>query len=126
MKKLFNLSGHRNETLDELGYEFPGVVQVNPEAPLNETAALYLGWLVTLGITSGDTVTVVLPGMSGLAGIAMAAIHGLTGTFPSVTTMVRQKDGSFKPSIDLDLQAFRNNVARTHRDSIVDLSIQRV
>ena len=121
MTKLLNLSGHQNAALESLGFTFPGTVQVDPTAALSETAGKYAAWLAGLGVGSGDAITCVLPGMSTLAGMAMSAIHGLTGTFPMIVSLVRQPDGSFTPSEGLDLQEYRNTVARSLRPGLVQL-----
>lgn len=114
-----NLSGHYNHSLDVLGFDFPGVLHVDlTDEELCQKVAHFLASMVG----SGDTVTVVLPGLAPLAAIVITAIHGLSGQFPSLQPLVRQQDGTFVPGPVTDLQAFRNTVARgNHRQDVVVL-----
>lgn len=108
-----NMSGHVNPALEEMGYINLGlhVDLADPELP-NKIAEI-----LTRHISSGDTVTVSLPGLAPLAAIVLATIHGLSGHFPKVIALVRQSDGSFQPCEPFDLQGLRNDVARKkHRD----------
>lgn len=113
-----NLSGHANAHLEAAGFVFPGPLHVDvTDAALPAKVAAFLQQY----ISSGDQVTVALPGMTYLAAIAMTAIHGLSGQFPNVVALVRQDDGSFAPAQPLDLQAFRNDVARPARQDAIIL-----
>ncbi len=117
IKKL-NLSGHFNQELSDLGYIFPGTIQVDVTDP--ETPAKVVGFLRNL-IESGDVVYVALPGLTFLSAITLTAIQGISGNFPFLVTLVRDADGKFVPSEPLDLQDFRNNVARANREQVIVL-----
>ena len=118
-----NLSGHQNDSLNALGFQFPGTIQVNPTTPIAETAKKLADFLVNLGIGSGDSVHIAVPGMSSLAVISITVIHGLTGQFPILVSLVRQADGSFIATEDssIDLQTFRNEVCRSNRQNLISL-----
>lgn len=118
-----NLSGHFNQSLADLGFNFPGSIQVDPTAPIKDTASKMRDFLVGLGIGSGDHVTVAVPGMSSLAVITVTAIHGLTGQFPTLVALVRQSDGSFVATDNsiLDLQNYRNDSVRINRENVISL-----
>lgn len=113
-----NLSGHENETLNAQGYIFPGALQVDlTDRNLPQKIVDFLSDY----ITSGDVVTCVLPGLAPLAVITLTAIHGITGTFPSCVTLIRGEHG-FEPGEALNLQDFRNNVARSRgRSNVIEL-----
>ena len=104
-----NLSGHANAQLDDLGYVFPGSLQVDLQ---DETLPQKIVEFLSKYITSGDVVECTMPGLAPLAVIVLTAIHGITGTFPHVRTLKREDTG-FVPGGVLDLQDFRNNVARS-------------
>lgn len=118
-KVKLNLSGHANQSLDDLGFVFPGALHVDLTDPdLGAKVANFLSPLMG----SGDQVLIALPGLSPLASIVLAVIHGLTGQFPQVQPLIRQADGSFVAGNPLDLQSLRNDVARAdHRQGVVKL-----
>lgn len=113
-----NLSGHANQALDDLGYAFVGSLQVDlADQELPQKIVEFLSQFMT----SGDRVQCVLPGLAPLAAITLTAIHGITGTFPITVPMIRGAEG-FTPGEPLDLQDFRNNVARSKgRANIIEL-----
>lgn len=113
-----NLSGHANAALEAAGFAFPGVLHVDPADPsLPQKVTAFLAPLVS----SGDVVTVALPGMTQLAALVLAVIHGLSGQFPTVQPLVRAEDGQFAPGPTTDLQALRNDVARSNRQQVINL-----
>lgn len=113
-----NLSGHKNEILESKGYIFPGVLNVDLRDPeLPQKVCDFLSPLVN----SGDTIHVVLPGLSPLASLVLVALHGLTGHFPLVVSLIKSESGDFVPNEGFDLQVYRNNVARNARKNIVQL-----
>jgi hypothetical protein len=113
-----NLSGHANSTLDELGYVFPGTIQVDLS---DKDLPQKIVCLLSNYMTSGDVVTCVLPGLAPLAAITLTAIHGITGSFPSLVALIRKED-RFEPGEALNLQDFRNNVARSKgRANVIEL-----
>jgi len=118
MQVRINLSGHANQALDDAGYIFPGVLHVDPTNPGTAVDTL-IRVFRDLGVGSGTTVHVAVPGMSSLAVLAVSVLHGLTGQFPFVTYLVRNQDGSFGIGGDLDLQSTRNDVARVSRDGVI-------
>lgn len=112
-----NLSGHQNDALEAQGFIFPGALQVDlADEQLPQKVADFLRPYVG----SGDVVTYAPPGLSALAAIVQAALHGLSGSFPQLQILERGEDG-FVPGVKHDLQDFRNNVARAGRDGIVNL-----
>jgi len=113
-----NLSGHANQALTDAGYIFPGVLHVDPTNPGNAVDTL-INVFRDLGINSGTTVHIAVPGMSTLAVLTMSVLHGLTGQFPFITYLVRNQDGSFGIGGDLDLQSIRNDVTRLNRDGVI-------
>lgn len=116
----FNLSGHQNQDLANLGFIFPGAIHCNLAD--DDVAQKVATFISTLNIGSGDTITIAAPGLSALTLMVCATIHGLTGSFPFLQLLVRQQDGSFVPGSIVDLQSLRNNVARGgHRSDIVVL-----
>jgi len=119
MQVKLNLSGHQNQDLADLGFDFVGALHVDlQDQDLCQKIAKFLA----PHIGSGDTVTVALPGLAPLAAIVLTTIHGLCGQFPTIQPLVRQQDGSFSPGPTVDLQAFRNDVARGgHRQDVVVL-----
>lgn len=113
-----NLSGHINATLEAQGFIFPGSLQVDlADKNLPKKIVEFLSQYMT----SGDVVICVLPGLAPLAAITLCAIHGITGTFPVMITLVRGEEG-FEPNGEgLNLQDFRNNVARSKGRSVIAL-----
>lgn len=106
-----NLSGYQDQKLDKLGYIFVGSIHVDLS---DKELPQKIVELLSSYISFGDRVQCVLPGWPGLATLAVivtVAIHGITGTFPICVPMLRSTKG-FKPGKLLDLQDFRNNVAR--------------
>ena len=119
MEIKLNLSGHENEHLTKLGFTFPGALHVDladPELPNKVVEFLKK----ECGLSSGDTVIIAPPGLAFLAVLTIAAIHGLTGTFPSIIPLIRSKEG-FVPGEEIPLQDFRNDIARSSRENIVEL-----
>ena len=114
--KMINLSGHQNAYLAELGFEFPGALHVDLADPdlFNKIVA----FLQNIGVGSEDVVTVALPGLAPLSMLVVAAIHGLTGTFPVVQTLIRGENG-FVPGPCWNVQDMRNSVARKSRENVV-------
>lgn len=119
--KKLNLSGHFNKSLDEQGFEFHGTVQIDPEKPFGENLEAVTKYLQSLGVESNTVVTVAVPGMSVLATMVLVALHGLTGNFPIIATLVREANGEFVCKEQADLQTLRNNVSRNLREKVVTL-----
>jgi len=112
-----NLSGHANAELDKLGFVFPGVLHVDLSDPgLTTKLTNFLSPLMN----SGDQVVVALPGLSPLAALVLTIIHGLTGSFPVIQTLIRS-DSGFIPGPQVDLQTLRNDIARASRKDIIVL-----
>jgi hypothetical protein len=112
-----NISGHENETLKARGYVTLCLQVDLSDKELPQKIVSFLSDY----ITSGDVVTCVLPGLAPLAVISLTAIHGITGSFPSVVTLIRTKNG-FEPGEALNLQDYRNNVARSKgRANVIEL-----
>lgn len=121
MEIKLNLSGHQNDDLAEKGFTFPGTIQINPEKGFEENLIAVTNFLKTLGVNSGSTVVVAVPGMSQLATMVLVALHGLTGQFPFVAPLVRNTEGKFVCQEQVDLQSLRNNLSRSNREDIVTL-----
>lgn len=113
-----NLSGHANQALTDAGYIFPGVLHVDPTNPGNAVDTL-ISVFRDLGIGSGTTVHIAVPGMSTLAVLTVSVLHGLTGQLPFVTYLVRNQDGTFGIGGNIDLQSVRNDSARVSRDGVI-------
>ena len=118
MEIKLNLSGHENEALSKMGFLFPGALHVDLADP--ELGNKIVNFLKECGLHSGSVVTIAVPGLSPLAVLIVTAIHGMTGTFPSVVPLIRSKEG-FTPGEQVSLQDFRNEIARTSRKNIVEL-----
>lgn len=129
-----NMSGHKNLELavqgfqdlslhvdlndPELGSKVAGIL--SPRCGEGDQATIVAE--AKIDIDSGDVVTLALPGLAPLAVITIVVIHGLTGNFPLVQTLVRQSNGSFAPGPIVDLQTLRNDVVRKrHRNDVVVL-----
>jgi hypothetical protein len=112
-----NLSGHVNAELEAMGFTFPGVLHVDLSDP--ELATKLTNFLSPL-MNSGDQVVVALPGLSPLAALVLTIIHGLTGSFPVIQTLIRS-DSGFIPGPQVDLQTLRNDIARASRKDIIIL-----
>lgn len=112
-----NLSGHKNDALEKMGFKFPGTIHLDMEKTMAENSELVLEFLKAQGVDSQTRLTIAMPGHSELNAAVLVAAHGLTGTFPIVVPL-RRTDAGFAPGESFDLQAFRNNVARTGRDVV--------
>jgi len=112
-----NLSGHVNAELEAMGFTFPGVLHVDLSDP--ELATKLTNFLSPL-MNSGDQVVIALPGLSPLAALVLTIIHGLTGSFPVIQTLIRS-DSGFIPGPQVDLQTLRNDIARASRKDIIVL-----
>jgi hypothetical protein len=113
-----NMSGHLNQHLDAMGFTNPGALDVNladPELP--EKVVEFIRPLVG----SGDVVTVALPGLAPLATLVLVAIHGLSGSFPTMQPLINKGTEGFVPAPPVDLQSLRNKTARTAREGVVSL-----
>lgn len=116
-----NMSGHFNQSLADMGYIFPGTIQVDLSGDPKTIVTRLTIFLKDNGVSTDSVVTVALPGLSGLSMLLIAAIHGLTGNFPFVTPLIRQQDGSFTPGETWDVTSLRNEVARTMRDDLIEM-----
>ena len=103
-----NLSGHKNSDLEALGYSDLALHVNLEDADLSQKVAAVLAPL----IGSDAVVYIALPGLSPLTAIVLATVHGLTGGFPFVQSLVRTPEGKFVPGPVLDLQSHRNDVTR--------------
>ena len=112
-----NLSGHPNNYLKRKGFIYPA----NLEIDLNDEDLFYkiVGFLRKY-IKGGDKVIVALPGLPALAVYIVTAIHGITGTFPSMQMMVGKETG-YEPGKTHPLNDYRNKVARRARKNVVKL-----
>ena len=116
-----NLSGHKNDSLAELGFEFPGTIQMDMEKSYQENLVSITKFLVNLGLQSNTTVTIALPGMSILASMVIVSLHGITGQFPNIVTLIRNNEGQFVFGEEVDLQTLRNDVCRSNREQVINL-----
>lgn len=92
-----NFSGH-----PVAGYTLAPFVGVNlPMQPTEELVAVVSKALLELPckeeLLQGESVEVILPGMSPVAGILLAQWHGLFGRFPTIRWAVRTKEGFVWP-----------------------------
>jgi hypothetical protein len=116
-----NMSGHFNQSLADMGYIFPGTIQVDLSGNPVDIVSKLVTLLQLQGVSTDSVVTVALPGLSGLSMLLITAIHGLTGNFPFVTPLIRQQDGSFTAGETWDVTNLRNEVARTMRADLISL-----
>ena len=112
-----NLSGHENEHLEKMGFEYPGAIQIDLEDHNWQQKVLTF---IKPFVNSGDVVELVPPALGPLTVVVVTALHGLTGTFPKVVALKRSEQG-FVPCEPFDLQDFRNNACRTSRKNVVEL-----
>jgi len=103
-----NLSGHKNQALEDEGFE---TIILHVDLA-DENLSTKVAELLSTKVDSSSTVLLALPGLAPLASLVIALLHGLTGSFPFIQTLIRQGDGSFSPGPILDLQEVRNGVAR--------------
>lgn len=64
-----------------------------------------------------EEVIIVPPGLAPLSVLVVTAIHGLTGHFPKVVSMIKKESG-FEPLPSVDLQVYRNSCVRVHREGL--------
>ena len=64
-----------------------------------------------------EDVVIVPPGLAPLSILVITAIHGLTGYFPQVISMVKGGDG-FTPLEPVNLQEYRNSCCRLARENL--------
>jgi hypothetical protein len=113
-----NLSGHENVELKAMGFIYPGSLHVDlGDTELFDKVTEFLNQYVT----SGDQVIIATPGLAPLACVIITSIHGLTGTFPSVQTLIRTEEAGFVPGQVIKLQDLRNGVARKTRKELIQL-----
>jgi hypothetical protein len=111
-----NLSGHENAHLADLGFKHPGVLHVDLTDP--NLAQKICDFLLQLGISSDSKVVIALPGLAPLAALIIATIHGLTGDFPIIQTLVRGDEG-FVPGPLMDLNAIRELARKSRPGAII-------
>jgi hypothetical protein len=112
-----NLSGHENAHLSEMGFITPGVLHVDLRDP--KLIEKVCDLLISLGVKSDSQVVIALPGLSPLAVIVATVIHGLTGEFPLVQTLVREQNGGFIPGPLMDLNAIRDLARKSRPGAII-------
>jgi hypothetical protein len=106
---LFNLSGHTPPEGSEI---YEQIINVTiPNIPVNNESIVgyakkIIKTLPKYNLERGDF-EVLLPGMTPLAAVILAMIHGKYGQFPIIRYGVRQPNGTFKLSEALDLQEVR-------------------
>lgn len=115
-----NLTGHQNNALEEMGFHFPGAIQINIEKPFKENLENITDFLKGLGVNSSSRVYLAPPGMTYLNMLVFIAIHGLTGSFPVILTFKMTSSGKFIPNeTDLDLQKMRSYIVRQKREESI-------
>ena len=115
MTILLNMSGHPNPGLAQMGFiDLPLQVDLtDPALPGRLTQLLHDH------IGDDADVVVALPGLAPLAALVLAIIHGLTGGFPRIQTLIR--DGAnWVPGPVLDLNQIRSD-ARATRPGVITL-----
>ena len=116
-----NLSGHFNQSLEDLGFTFPGTIQMDVTKSYEDNLVSITKFLTNLGVASNTVVTIALPGMSMLASMVIVSLHGLTGQFPNIVTLIRNNEGQFVFGEEVDLQSLRNQICRSNRENVVNL-----
>lgn len=119
MHHKINLSGHDNDGLNELGFINGPKLHVDLADP--QLAEKLVKVFKGLGVNSGDSVEIALPGLGFLMVLCVTVLHGLTGQFPTIRPLVAQPDRSFLPGEPIGLQVIRNDIARTSREGVVVL-----
>jgi hypothetical protein len=113
-----NLSGHPNEKLSEMGYLYLGALHVDlADVDLPNKI---LDWLKPY-LDNADTVTICPPGLAPLSLIMVTVIHGATGHFPKLMSLVKTEEGFVPNENIIDLQNLRNEIARKERKDVVML-----
>jgi hypothetical protein len=74
-------------------------------------------YLLPLVGDGSEDVVIVPPGLAPLSILVIVAIHGLTGYFPQVISMIKGEDG-FIPLPPTDLQEYRNSCVRISRENL--------
>jgi len=116
MELKINMSGHENVHLKEMGFLFPGTLHVNLTDPdLTQKLCVLLK---ELGVSSDSKVVLALPGLAPLAALIITVIHGITGEFPVVQTLVRSGDG-FVPGPLMDLNGVRETARKSRPGAII-------
>jgi len=120
-----NLSGHFSPQLEEEGFFFPGILQLDTslleERGPSGVAEIVVAWLnENVPVSPDGQIEIALPGLPILRDIVIAWIHGRTGVFPVTRCPRRQTDGSFVFDPGLDLQTLRNT-CRGNRPGVVRL-----
>lgn len=64
-----------------------------------------------------EDVVIVPPGLAPLSVLVIVAIHGFTGYFPKVVSMIK-KENRFEPLPSVDLQEYRNSCVRVSRENL--------
>ena len=116
-----NLSGHFNQSLADNGFEFPGIIMLNPEKPYAENLDSVTKFLISLGVESDTIVECALPGMTLLCSMVMVSIHGLTGRFPNIAVTNRTPEGEFVYTETAYASHLRNEISRNQRPNLINL-----
>lgn len=105
---------HPNPILTRMGFTDHQLHVDLTDPTLLEKLRNYLFPIVGDG---SEEVTIVPPGLAPLSVLVVVTIHGLTGYFPKVISMVK-KEGGFEPLLPTDLQEYRNSCVRMSRENL--------
>jgi len=110
-----NMSSHPNRHLADLGFVdlFLQVDLADPQLPQK------LRDILTNHIGDDSDVVLTPPGLAPLAVLTVTILHGITGSFPRIQTLVRG-DGGFVPGPIWDLNQIRTD-ARMQRQGMIAL-----
>ena len=114
----FNLCGHTNPLLTEEGFiDLP--IQV--DLADTELEVQLVKFFQEKGVKTNSVVTIVAPGLAPLALSVMVVLHGMTGQFPNIQLLIRNRDGLFELGVCKDMHLIRNNVARINRPAMISI-----
>lgn len=74
-------------------------------------------YLLPLVGDGSEDIVIVSPGLAPLSVLVVVSIHGMTGYFPKVISMIKGEEG-FTPLPPMDLQEYRNSCVRISRENL--------
>lgn len=114
----FNLCGHANPLLTKEGFiDLPIQVDLGDL----ELETKLVKFFQEQGVKTNSVVTIVAPGLAPLALSVMVVLHGMTGQFPNIQLLIRNRDGLFELGPTKDMHIIRNQVARLNRPAMISI-----
>ena len=114
----FNLCGHDNPYLKKEGFIYlPIQVNLNDKDLEIKLTKFFMEY----GVNSNSVVTIVAPGLAPLALSIQLVLHGLTGKFPNLQMLIKNKEGLHELGPCKDMQNIRNEVVRARRPEMISI-----